>query len=78
MRDDSYVRTVEHMLASVQQQAQAAFQHGETLEQARKSVNLEKFRSALAGDDKIRNLLFSTYVVSPGIAAAYREAKGGN
>lgn len=76
MRDFTYARTVQEMLASIQEQTRLAVQRGETLEQARQSVNLDGFRKQLAGDDKIRNLLFSNYVVSPAIAAAYRESGG--
>ncbi len=74
MRDDSYVQLVARLMISVQQQTAAAVARGETLAQTRKSVNLDEFRRLLAGDSKIRNALFSTYVVGPAVAAAFTEA----
>jgi glyoxylase-like metal-dependent hydrolase (beta-lactamase superfamily II) len=76
--DDSYVRTLARMFASVQQQTAAAVARGETLEQARKSVDLEEFRKILAGDSQLRSVIFRTYVTSPAVTAAFREtsAKG--
>jgi cyclase len=74
LRDDSYPRTISAMLKSIDDQAHAAVARGETLEQARKNLKLDDFRPRIAGDDKIRNLLFSNYVAYPAIEAAYKEA----
>jgi glyoxylase-like metal-dependent hydrolase (beta-lactamase superfamily II) len=74
MRDDSYVRTLSEMFASVARQAEAAVARGETLEQARKSVNLEEFRKRLVGESRVRRVAFSMYVAGPAVAAAFREA----
>jgi cyclase len=74
LRDDTYVQLMIRLLTSVQQQTAAAVARGETLEQARKSVNLEEFRRLFAGDSKVRNALFSTYVVGPAVASAYHDA----
>ena len=74
MRDDSYVRLEARMLASLKQQAEAAVARGETLEAARKSVNLEEFRKLFAGDSRFKSFVFANYVTSSGVAAAYREA----
>jgi cyclase len=74
LRDDAYVRDVSRMLASLRRQAAAAVARGETLEQARQSVDLGEFRARFAGDSQLRGVVFDQYVVSPGVAAAWREA----
>jgi glyoxylase-like metal-dependent hydrolase (beta-lactamase superfamily II) len=74
MRDDSYVRQMIRLLDSINQQAVAAVKRGETLEQARKSVNLEEFRQAFAGDSQNKSFIFQTYVILPGVEAAFRQA----
>ncbi len=74
MRDDSYLKLLEDLFASVKRQTDASAARGETLEQARKSVNLEEFRKAFAGDSPVRKFLFDIYVKGPSVAAAFREA----
>jgi glyoxylase-like metal-dependent hydrolase (beta-lactamase superfamily II) len=74
MRDDSYVRLMVGMLGSIKEQTNAAVARGETLEQARKSVNLDEFRKAIAGDSQLKSFIFSFYVAGPAVAAAYRQA----
>jgi cyclase len=74
-KDDAYVRLVARLLASIRDQTAAAVARGETLEQARKSVDLSEFRRAIAGDSQLRRLGFDNYVADPGVAVAYREAK---
>jgi cyclase len=74
LRDDSYLKTLSEMFASIKQQVEASVAKGETLEQAQKSVNLTEFRNRLAGDSKVRRALFANYVAYPAIAAAYGEA----
>jgi len=78
MKDDSYVRLMARLLASIRQQTEAAVARGETLEQTRKSVDLAEFRKALAGDSKLLNVLFSMYVADPGVMRAYQQASGGS
>jgi cyclase len=75
LRSDDYVWSTMRMLEAMASQAAAAVARGETLEQARRSVHLEKFRAAIAGDSPQRNLIFRSYVVQPGVEAAYNEAK---
>ncbi|HEY9284459.1 MAG TPA: MBL fold metallo-hydrolase [Pyrinomonadaceae bacterium] len=74
MRDDSHPRLVARLLNSIREQTEAAVKRGETLEQARKSVNLDEFRKALAGDSQLRAFVFHNYVTLPAVAAAYRQA----
>ena len=74
LRDDTYVKQLAALFASIQQQTAAAVARGETLEQVRKSVSLDEFRRQFAGESPVRKLLFSQYLTGPGIAAAFREA----
>ena len=74
LRDDSYVRVCLRLLTSIKQQTDAAIARGETLEQARRSVNLEEYRRLIAGDSQLKSFIFSTYVADSGIAAAFSEA----
>jgi len=74
MRDDSYPRLVERLMNSIKQQTGAAVARGETLEQARGSVNLDEFRSLFAGGSKVRNTLFSVYVAGPAVESAFNDA----
>jgi cyclase len=74
MTDDSYVRQMIRLLNSINQQTIAAVKRGESLEQARKSVNLEEFRQTFAGDSQNKSFIFQTYVIEPGVEAAFRQA----
>jgi glyoxylase-like metal-dependent hydrolase (beta-lactamase superfamily II) len=74
--DDQYVTTLIGLTKSLVDQAKAAVARGEKLEDARKSVNLDDFRKAIAGDDRMLGFIFRVYVRNAGFAAAYREASG--
>ncbi len=74
LHDDLYLKLIEDMFASIKQQVEAAVARGETLEQARKSVNLDEFRKRVAGDSKLRNVIFSNYVAGPAVESAFRDA----
>jgi glyoxylase-like metal-dependent hydrolase (beta-lactamase superfamily II) len=74
MRDDTYLQLLAEMFTHIKTQAEAAVARGETLEQARRSVNLDQFRKQLAGDSAVRRVSFNMYVAGPAVAAAYREA----
>lgn len=74
MRDDSYIRLMIRLLNSIKEQVESAVVvRGETLEQVRKSVNLEEFRKAFAGDSQHKSFVFQNYVFLPATAAAYRQ-----
>jgi hypothetical protein len=60
-------------MTSLRDQTAAAVARGETLEQARASVNLDPFRASIAGDSQLRRFIFYAYVALPGVEAAYRE-----
>jgi cyclase len=74
LRDDTYVRLMSRLFASMRQQAAAAAARGETLEQVRKAVNLDEFRKAFVGDSRVRRDIFDSYVLGAGMAAAYADA----
>lgn len=73
MRDDSYIKLMIRLLTSIKSQVETAVQKGETLEQVRKSVNLEEFRKAFAGDSQHKSFVFENYVFLPATAAAFRH-----
>lgn len=74
LRDDAYLRTVADLLASLRAQTAAAVARGETLEQARRTVDLGRFRERIAGESQLRRVIFYGYVELSGVEAAYREA----
>lgn len=74
LRDDSYLKLMSRLFASIKQQVEAAVARGETLEQTRKSVKLDEFRKLFAGDSRMRKDIFGSYVVGPAIDAAFNDA----
>jgi cyclase len=78
MHDDSYLRLEEELMKSVDQQVRAAVARGAKLDDVKKQVNLEQFRKQFAGDSRVRDTLFSFYVVGPAVAAAFNDASAGN
>lgn len=72
--DGAYVALLIRLTKSITEQTAAAVARGETLEQARKSVNLDELRQAFADDDRLLRFIFRVYVANAGVAAAYREA----
>lgn len=68
------MKLLAEMFAYIKTQAGAAVARGETLEQARRSVNLDHFRKQIAGDSPVRKFSFNMYVAGPAVAAAFREA----
>jgi len=74
LHDNSYIKLMTRLFASMKQQVEAAVARGETLEQARKSVNLDEFQKLFAGESRMRRNVFSNYVKGAGLAAAYSDA----
>lgn len=74
MHDTAYIKLMTNLFASIKQQTDAAVGRGETLEQVRKSVNLEEFRKQFVGESRVRKISFNMYVAGPAISAAFREA----
>src|SRR6476620_7572524 len=62
LHDDSYLRTLSEMFASITNQVKEAVSRGGTLEQVRKSVDLSAFKRRLAGESVVKKLLFNNYV----------------
>ncbi len=73
MHDDAYLKLMIRLLSSIKSQIEASVARGENLEQTRKSVNLEEFRHAFAGDSQHKSFIFQNYVFLPATAAAYRQ-----
>jgi hypothetical protein len=74
LRDDSYLRLMAELFTFIKHQMEAAVSRGESLEQARKSINLVEFRKKFVGESPAGRLSFGTYVVGPAVGVAYREA----
>lgn len=76
-RDDTYLKLMVRLLSSIKTQVEAAVTRGETIEQTRKSVDLQEFVQAFCGDSQHKKFVFQNYVTGPAIAAGYRQAKEG-
>jgi cyclase len=74
LRNDSYVKLMARLFASMKQQVEAAVARGETLEQTRKGMNLDEFEKLFAGDSRMRKDIFGSYVMGAGVAAAFSDA----
>lgn len=73
MRDKAYLKSMIGLLTSIKQQTEIAAKRGDTLEQMRKSVDLEEFRKLFAGDSQHKSLIFRNYITLPAVAAAHRQ-----
>src|SRR3954468_7667054 len=74
LKDDSYVKLMSRLFASMSQQVEAGVARGLTLEQLRKSVSLTEFEKLFVGDSRVRRDIFGSYVMGAGIAAAFSDA----
>ena len=74
LHDNTYIKLMTRLFASMKQQVEAAVARGETLEQTRKSVDLDEFEKLFAGESRMRRNIFSNYVKGAGLAAAYSDA----
>lgn len=72
-RDSEYSQRMIALLRDIQTEAMQAKVRGDSLDTARKAIALAGHRRIFAGDDQVRNVLFTQYVLGPGIAAVYRE-----
>jgi cyclase len=75
MRDDRFARQMVGLLRALETQTEAAIARGETKDEALKSVNVDEYRQAMAGDSPLLNTLFRGYVIGPAVTAVYRERK---
>ena len=74
LHDNTYIKLMTRLFASMKQQVEAAVARGETPEQTRKSVDLDEFEKLFAGESRMRRNIFSNYVKGAGLAAAYSDA----
>jgi cyclase len=74
LRDDAYVKLMSRLFTSMKGQVAAGAARGESLEQLRKSVNLDELRKLFVGDSRVRRDIFDSYVLGAGLAAAYADA----
>lgn len=75
MHDDTYIKSMIALMKSIKQQTEASAKRGETLEQMRKSVDLEEFRKIFAGDSQHKSFIFKNYVTLSSVAAAHKQLK---
>ena len=74
MTDDAYLDLMIGLMGAIRDQTQAAVARGDSLGALRQSLDLEKYRTAICGDGKVKNMLFNGYVVMPGVQRAYEQA----
>ena len=74
MHDADYVKQERDLFTSINTQVAAAAARGDTLEAARKAVDLSAFREQFAGASKVRRFAFGMYVTGPAVESAYRDA----
>lgn len=76
MRDFVYLDRVSALMQEMAAQASAAVARGLTLEEARKTFDLDKFKAVFEVDgNESRAGTFEASIVRSGMAAAYREAR---
>jgi glyoxylase-like metal-dependent hydrolase (beta-lactamase superfamily II) len=76
MRDPQYLDTVIKLFESLVSQVAEAVKRGLSLEDTKKAVNLESFRTQLAGDDPVRKGVFADSIMREAIELAYNAANG--
>jgi len=74
LHDTDYVKQERDLFASIDTQVAAAVASGDSLEAARKAVDLSAFRLQFAGESKVRQFAFGMYVTGPAVESAYRDA----
>ena len=75
MRDTAYVEQMAALFSAVTERVKAAIDRGETIQEARKGVNLDDFRDRFARDSQLKRFLFANYVTGPAVTSAYRSLK---
>ena len=75
MRDMNYVNQMSQLFADITQRTKDAVARGETLDQARKSIDLTDWKTRFAGESSLKMFLFDNYVTGPAITSAYRAIK---
>ena len=75
IRDMNYVNQMSQLFADITQRTKYAVARGETLDQARKSIDLTDWKTRFAGESSLKMFLFDNYVTGPAITSAYRAIK---
>ncbi len=73
LHDTVYVEQMARLFTAITAQVRRAAAEGRTLDDTRHLVHLDAFRKAFAGDSRVRNLLFTTYVVGPAVTSAWHD-----
>ena len=73
-RNNEYVERVGSLFESITRQTRTSAEGGASLDSTRARVDLSPHRAALAGDSKVRRLLFDMYVQGPAVTSAYRDS----
>lgn len=73
----SYLTLVADTLESISAQVRTAAKEGLSLEQARKKLDVERFRKEFAHGDEQKARAFDGFLLGPGVPRAFREAKEG-
>jgi cyclase len=77
MRDGTYIRLMIDLLNSIKEQVTAAVAAGKSLDETRKSVDLERFKQRFCGESAHKRFIFDNYVFASATAAAYNQLKAG-
>ncbi len=77
LRDDVHVVRTRDMLAAITREVDSLRVAGLPIDSVRKRITLAPWRATFAGTDKLRNALFSTYVLSSAIPKAYNDGAAG-
>lgn len=77
MRNAIYLDQMIGLMDAIKARTETAFKPGQTLEQFRKSVDLEEFRKVFADDSPHKSFVFKNYVTLPAVAAAHRQLSAG-
>lgn len=73
MHDDSYIRLMIRLLNSIKEQSESVFQKGETLEEFRKKINLDRIETEFTGDSQHKKFVFQNYVFLPATTASFKQ-----
>ena len=76
LHDQKQLELLSRMFTSITQQVRAGIEKGETLDAIRKSLDLNDFKAALAGDSTLKKILFANYVRVPATSSAFTDLGG--
>jgi glyoxylase-like metal-dependent hydrolase (beta-lactamase superfamily II) len=76
LQGTAHAQLIARLLHAMTDQVRAAYDRGETLEQARKSVRLDSISREMTGDSQMNRILFSYYVLTPAVQRTYELIAG--